>query len=378
MHAYLDHAATTPMWPQAVVAMSPFFTEHFGNPSGSHGPARAARQALEDAREDVAALLGCGPGDVIFTAGGTESDNLALRGVPAAPHGRLCSAIEHDAVLKPCLALGGSTFGVDASGFVDLDALSDALHPGVSLVSVMLANNEVGTIQPLEQVVAVVRERAPDALVHTDAVHAVPWLDVGTLCSDADLLSISAHKFGGPKGMGVLVVRSGVPYSSVFLGGMQERGRRPGTNDVAGAVGMAAALRATTEARAVEAKRIEALRDRLADGLIGRVEGVVESGVRTTDGAPRSGKVTGSCHLRIDGVDNEELLLLLDDAGVHASAGSACASGAMEPSHVLLAMGVSAAEARTAVRLSLGYTTTAAEIDLVLDVMPQIVQKLRR
>jgi cysteine desulfurase len=384
MPAYLDHAATTPMRPEALAAMLPLLTERFGNPSGSHAVARAARLALDDARESVAADLGCDPGEVVFTGGGTESDNLAVLGAHAAGAGGVvCSAVEHDAVRATCRSLGGTTVAVDGSGVVDLDALSEALHPGVTVVSVMMANNELGTIQPLAEVAHLVHERAPGAVVHTDAIAAVGWLDVASLGRPADLLSVSAHKFGGPKGVGILVVRSGTRLGPVLHGGAQEHGRRPGTHDVAGIVGMAAALAAATAGRPSEVARVGALRDRLADGLLDAVDGLVETG---SPGGPaggpgrpdRSAKVAGSCHVLVPGVDQEELLLLADEAGVYASAGAACASGALEPSHVLLALGLGAAEARTAVRFSLGHTTTDADIDTALAVIPKVVEQLRR
>jgi len=378
MATYLDHAATTPMRPEAVAAMLPYLTERFGNPSGSHAVARAARLALDDARDAVAAALGCEPGEVVFTGGGTESDNLAVLGAHAASGGSVvCSAVEHHAVLLASRSLGGTTVPVDASGIVDLDALSDVLHPGVAVVSVMLANNEVGTIQPLADVVAVVRRRAPGAVVHTDAVAAVPWLDVATAARPADLVSVSAHKFGGPKGVGVLVVRHGTRLGPVLHGGAQEHGRRPGTHDVAGIVGTAAALTAAVAARLTEVPRVRALRDRLADGLRASVDGLVETAGPVGGGAGRAGKVAGSCHVLVPGVDQEELLLLADDAGVYASAGAACASGALEPSHVLLALGLSVTEARSAVRFSLAPTTTDADIDAALAVIPKAIEKLR-
>ncbi len=390
MATYLDHGATTPMRPEAVAAMLPFLTDRFGNPSGSHTLARAARLALDDARDDVAAALGCEPGEVVFTGGGTEADNLAVLGAHAAVGGSVvCSAVEHHAVLLACRSLGGTTVPVDAAGVIDLDALAEALHPGVGLVSVMLANNEVGTIQPLAEVVAIVRQRAPRAVVHTDAIAAAPWLDVAAAARPADLVSVSAHKFGGPKGVGVLVVRGGTPLGPVLHGGAQEHGRRPGTHDVAGIVGTAAALTAVGAGRGTEVPRVRALRDRLADGLVAAVDGVVETGVAGTrvvetrhrraekDPPNRDGKVAGSCHVLVSGVDQEELLLLADDGGVYVSAGAACASGALEPSHVLLALGLSVAEARTAVRFSLGHTTTDADIDAALAVIPKVVEQLR-
>ncbi len=281
----------------------------------------------------------------------------------------LCSAVEHHAVLNACAARGGSTVPVHRSGVVDLDALAKLLHGDVELVSIMLVNNEVGTVQPLAAAAALVRELAPRARLHTDAVAAVGWTDVAGLTAVADLVSVSAHKFGGPKGVGALVVRDGSPLGPVLYGGAQERGRRPGTHDVAGIVGMAAALRVATDSRLDTVNRVARARDRLAEGLTASIDDVVV----TTDAA----KVASSCHLRVGGVEQEELLVLLDDEGVCASAGAACASGAIEPSHVLLAMGSSPAEARSAVRLSLGYTTTDDEIDHVLGVMPKIVERLR-
>src|SRR5579862_5850091 len=245
MQAYLDHAATTPMRPESLAAMLPYLTEHFGNPSGAHALARRARTAVDEARDEVAACLGCEPGEVVFTSGGTESDNLAVLGArPAAPEGAgtvLCSAVEHHAVRNATRAAGGRPVAVDGRGRVDLDALRGVLTPEVALVSVMLVNNEVGTIQPLAEVAEAVRDLAPEALLHTDAVAAVGWMDVAAAAAPADLVSISAHKFGGPKGCGALVVRAGARLAPVMHGGSQERDRRPGTVDVAGAVGMAAA-----------------------------------------------------------------------------------------------------------------------------------------
>jgi cysteine desulfurase len=360
--------------------MVPYLTEHFGNPSGSHRRARRARVALDEARDEVAQCLGCEPGEVVFTSGGTESDNLAVLGAHGSGRGTvLCSAIEHHAVLHAARACGGTTVAVDRRAVVDLDALAALLGPDVGLVSVMLVNNEVGTVQPLAEVAALVRARAPRALLHTDAVAAVGWMDVAAMAQVADLVSVSAHKFGGPKGVGALVVRAGTQLAPVLHGGAQERGRRPGTHDVAGVVGMAAALGVATAAWSATAQRVGALRDRLTEGLLASIEDVGESTVRAAvgGGCERAAKVASSCHLRVGGVDSEELLVLLDDEGVSASAGAACASGAVEPSHVLLAMGWSAAEARGAVRFSLGSGTTDDEVDHVLAVMPKVVERLR-
>ena len=379
MPAYLDHAATTPLRPESADAMAPFLSGRFGNPSGSHSVARGARAAVEEARETVAAALGAQPGEVVFTGSGTEADNLALIGTVLAARGGLsaggpgqvvCTTVEHDAVLEAVSLLGGTLVNVDAGGVVDLDALEEALTPDVVVVSVMLANNEVGVIQPLDAVVEVVRRRAPQAVVHTDAVQGFPWLDVAALAAGADLVAVSAHKFGGPQGVGALIVREGLAPSPVILGGGQERGRRSGTHNVAGIAGMAAAAQATVRERQSTVARVGALRDRLADGLLRAIPGAVETGARDR-------RVAGSCHLRIPGVESEALLFLLDEAGVCASAGSACASGALEPSHVLLAMGVSGDDALSALRLSLGWCSTDADVDTALEVVPAAVARLR-
>ena len=359
------------MRPEAVDAMLPFLGERFGNPSGSHAVSRDAKKALEEARDTAAECLGCEPGEVVFTGSGTEADNLAVLGVVAArPGSAVCSAVEHHAVLHACQAVDGATVPVDGNGVVDLDRFADALNPDVALVSVMLANNEVGTIQPLAEVAGLVRRLAPNATVHTDAVQAFPWLDVARLAGVADLVAIGAHKFGGPKGVGALVVRHGVRLAPLIHGGGQERDRRSGTHNVAGIVAMAAAMCATLAQRDETVARLGALRDRLADGLLATIDDSAETG-------DRARKVAGNCHLTFGGVESEELLVLLDAAGVYASAGSACASGAMEPSHVLAAMGVPRERALGSLRLSLGPTTTEADVDLALEAVPVAVERLR-
>jgi cysteine desulfurase len=370
--AYLDHAATTPMRPEAVEAMLPFLTERFGNPSGSHAVAREARKALDEARDVVAECLGARPGEIVFTAGGTEADNLAIIGRHGAQSGAaVCTAVEHHAVLHACRALPESrTVPVGADGAVDLDALAALVDPSVTVVSVMLANNEVGTVQPLPEVVDAVRAAAPDAVVHTDAVQAFPWLDVASLAAGTDLIAVSAHKFGGPKGVGALAVREGVTIEPIIHGGGQERDRRSGTYNVAGIVGMAAAMQATVARRAETVARVRVLRDRLADGLLTAIPDAAETG-------DRAKKVAGNCHLSFAGVESEALLVLLDGAGVCAAAGSACTSGAVEPSHVLTAMGVPAERATGALRLSLGATSTDADVDLALEIIPPAVARLR-
>jgi len=408
--------------------MLPFLTEHYGNPSAANSPGRRARLAIDESRDQVAEALGCDPGEVVFCSGGTEAAQIGISGVIAAASRRevaggstVCSAIEHPAVLRSVLAAGGTTFRVGADGVIDLDALASSLNPHVSLVAVMLANNEVGTIQPISAVADLVRDYSPSATLLVDAVHAVPWLNIAEMCASADMLAVSAHKFGGPKGVGALVVRCAVTDGSgsgsrsgtgprwvpVAHGGAQERERRPGTENVAGIVGMAAAIAVTTRERENAVQRITILRDHLADSICSSLTGVTETGTVVGFGAgvgadagvvagrlavrggaadrrvARTSKVAGSCHLVIEGVEQDELMFLLDSEGVYASAGSACASGAAEPSHVLEAMGVSAALAASSagygstLRLSLGHNTTLAEVEHAASVVPKVVEHLR-
>jgi cysteine desulfurase len=378
--AYLDHAASTPMRPEAVAAMLPFLSDHPGNPSGGHAVARAAKTALEVAREVVADVLCCGPSDVVFTGGGTEADNLAVKG---AAHARLeagvdavvTTAIEHKGVLAAAQRLETDGFrvtrvGVDRGGIVDLDQLAGALDEHTAIVSVMLVNNEVGTIQPLADVAALVSELAPHAVLHTDAVQAVPWLDVGLATAGCDLVAISGHKFGGPKGVGVLVVRNGVTLLPEIEGGGQERGLRAGTVNVAGAVALAAALRITHERRAEEIARASKLRERLLTGLLDAIPSVIVNG-------DPDRKVAGNCHLGFPGLEAEALLVTLDAAGIYAAAGSSCSSGATEPSHVLEAMGLPRADALASIRLSLGYASTVSDVNTAVDEIPGLVARLR-
>jgi cysteine desulfurase len=369
---YLDHAATTPMRPEAVEAMLPFLTERFANPSGSHRFARDARRAVDEARDQVAAVLGVLPGEVVFTGCGTESDNAAIGGALAGAGGvAVCPAAEHHAVLHPVEHAGGRVVGVDRSGRVDLDQLASALDPDVRVVSVMEVNNEVGSVTDLAPVAALVRERSPQALLHTDAVQAACWLDLRELTPLVDLVSLSGHKFGGPKGVGVLVVRDGARLDPLIRGGGQERDRRSGTHNVAGIVATAVALAATDAERDRETVRVAALRDRLVDSIAGELDDVLET-------VPREHKVAGSAHVCLGGVESEALLYLLDEAEVCASAASACSSGAMEPSHVLAAMGVDRAWAAGALRMSLGSTTTADDVDRAAAVVVDAVRRLRR
>ncbi len=375
---YLDHAATTPMHAAAIAAMMPYLSERFANPSGSHRFAREARKAIDDAREVVAGALGCAPGEVVFTGGGTEADNTAILGTIARRGGTaVCPAAEHHAVLECVHRVGGEVVPTTATGAVDLAALTGTLDrlsaAGVAatVVSVMAVNNEVGTVNDIAEVAHAVRRHAPGALVHTDAVQAACWLDLRELTPHVDLLSLSAHKFGGPKGVGVLVARDGAAFQPLLIGGGQERERRSGTHNVAGIVAMAEALRLTDAHRAAEVARLAALRDRLLDRLLAELPGVHET-------VPRRAKVAGSAHVCIEGIENEALLFLLDEAGVCASAASACAAGAMEPSHVLAAMGVPRELGAGAVRLTLGAASTAADVERGADVLVGAVRRLRR
>jgi len=382
---YLDHAATTPLRSEALEAMMPFLTERFGNPSGGHRVARDARLAIDEAREDIAEVLGCGPGEVVFTAGGTEADNLAILGmVGSQATTAVCSAAEHHAVLHAVRAVGGRVVETGPDGTIDLDRLAgalqdlagrlDAQNPHrfdvVPVVSAMAANNELGIITPLADVASVLDRWAPDAVLHTDAVQAAGWCDLRTMAAPARLVSVAAHKLGGPKGVGCLVVRDGTHVRPVLHGGGQERDRRSGTHDVAGIIGFATALRLAADERDEIVPRVRAMRDRLMARLLDEVGGIVAS-------VPAARTLPGHLHVRIEGCESEAMLVLLDDAGVCASAGSACASGALEPSHVLAAMGVPKAEALTSLRLSLGRTTTGTDVDAAVAAVAAAAVRLR-
>lgn len=355
--------------------MTPFLETEFANPSGAHRMARASRAAIDDAREVVAGVLGFDPHGIVFTSGGTEADNLAVRGVAAATGTTAaCPATEHHAVLHPVEAVGGRFVRVNADGTVDLEHLAAQLGaeagPPVGLVSVMLVNNESGVIADLDAVADVVRRHAPDARLHTDAVQGVNWVDVAAAAQAVDLLSLSAHKFGGPKGVGVLAVRPGVSLSAQQLGGGQEADRRSGTHNTAGIAGLGAALAELNETREADICRIGALADRLTDGLMAAMDGCAET-------VERSRRAAGICQLLIDGIETEALLVLLDRFDVMASAAASCASGAMEPSHVLAAMGVERQAAAGSLRLSLGWCTEPWEIERAIDAIPQCVEQLR-
>jgi cysteine desulfurase len=353
--------------------MLPWITDRFGNPSGAHQVARAARQAVDESRDALAALIGVHPGGITFTSGGTEADNLAVLGSLAARPGPVVvTAVEHPAVLEAAAASGQEVriAPVDPAGLVDLDALKCLLDPSVTLVSVQLANHETGVIQPLHRIARSVRRLAPGAMLHTDAVQAALWLDLQDAAAAADLVSVSGHKLGGPQGVGVLASRGHPMLRAVLHGGGQERELRSGTHNVAGIVGLAAAAVVASANRLEAAARVQDRRDRLAAQLRSALPDAIETGAGVA-------RTPGHLHLRLPGIESEALLVLLDEAGVCASAGAACASGAMEPSPVLLAMGVPKDDASSGLRLSLGPSTTVQETELAAAVIPAAVERLR-
>ena len=377
MGTYLDHAASTPMRAEAIEAMTPYLDHMYANPSGSHRFAREARKALDEARDLVAETLGCKPGEVVFTSGGTEGDNHAILGAIRRLGGvAVCPAAEHHAVLHCVEHVNGVVVRVNNVGTVDLEDLQRVLEAAteeqpITVVSVMAVNNEVGSITPMRDVARIVRKYAPNAILHTDAVQAACWLDLREITPLVDALSLSAHKFGGPKGVGVTVIKTGKNLEPLIFGGGQERDRRSGTHNVSGIIATAKALEVTDKTRAEESARVTKLRDRLVDEICAQVDGVLET-------VPREHRVPGVAHICFSGLENEALLFLLDQADVYASAASACASGAMEPSHVLEAMGVERSWSNGALRLSLGHTTTVAEIDLAVSAIVSAVNQLRR
>lgn len=375
---YLDNAATTACAPEVVEAMLPYFTQTFGNASSVHAFGRESRRAIETARRQVArALNAAAPQEIVFTAGGSESDNWAIKGAAfaRADRGRhiITSAIEHHAVLHTCQWLEKQGFEVtclpvDAEGRVSVEHVERALRPDTVLVSVMTANNEIGTLQPVAQIGGLCRERG--VLFHTDAVQAVGAIPVDVQAMHADLLSLSAHKFHGPKGVGALYVRKGVRLDNLVHGGAQERGLRAGTENLAGIVGLGKAIEMATAHLEDNAAHMTRLRDRLIAGIMERVPEVRLNG-HPTDRLPNN------CSLSFQGVEGEALLLRLDLAGIAGSSGSACTSGTLDPSHVLLAIGLPVAMAHGSLRLTLGADTTEEDIDAVLERLPPIVADLR-
>jgi cysteine desulfurase len=378
MRIYLDHNATTPPAEAVVDAMTRALREVAGNASSVHSFGQQAKGASDEARASVAALLGAEPSEVVFTGSGTEADNLALRGAaetlePAGRREIVVSAIEHEAVLNTARALARrgwtmTVLPVDASGIVSPDAVREAVSDRTAVVSVMHANNEVGTVQPVAEIAAIAHARG--ALMHTDAVQSAGKIPVAVKALGVDLLSISAHKFYGPKGVGALWVRRGVRLAPQMTGGRQERNRRAGTENVPGIVGMGVAARMAIEGLASSAVRVAALRDRLEAGILRDVPHAAVNGARE----PRVPNTTNISFARVEA---ESLLIALDLEGIAVSTGSACSSGTLEPSHVLKAMGLGASRAQSSLRFSLGSATNDADIDRVVAVLPGLVQKLR-
>jgi cysteine desulfurase len=379
LSTYLDHAATTPVRPEVRAAAEPFLTERFGNPSSMHATGRAARAALEEARERVARALGARRREICFTSGGTEADNLAVLGrwrARDAGHGDaaavVCSAVEHRAVLEAARAAGREgarvvVVAVTDEGRVEPGAVRAALDEGAAVVSVLWASNEVGTVQPVAEIAAACR--AAGAVFHTDAVQAVGRVAVRVDDVACDLLSLSGHKLGAPKGIGALYVRDGVLLAPLLHGGGQQEALRPGTEPVAAAVALATAVELAVAERAAEAARLAALRDRLEAGLVAAVPGL-----RVNGAADPAHRLPHILHVAVPGVEREAGLMALDVEGLAVSAGSACQSGGIEASHVLAAMG-RAGDA--GFRLSLGRTTTPADIDHALAIFPRVMERIR-
>ena len=380
---YLDHAATTPMHPEAIEAMTAVLGR-VGNASSLHAAGRAARRRLEESRESLAARLGARPSEVIFTAGGTESDNLAVKGIywarrDADPRRRriVTTAVEHHAVLDAVEWLttheGAEVTFLDCGrdGSVTAAALREVLsgHDDVALVSVMWANNEVGTVMPIAELAAVAADFGVP--MHSDAVQAVGQIPVDFTGSGLSAMSITAHKFGGPAGVGALLLRRDTACVPLLHGGGQERDVRSGTPDVAGAAGMAAAADIAVEAVDATAARLRDLRDRLIDGVLNSIGDVHLNG-------PREDRLPGNANFTFRGCEGDALLMLLDANGIECSTGSACTAGVAQASHVLLAMGQPAGQARGSLRMSLGHTSTAADVDAVLEVLPAVVERARQ
>jgi cysteine desulfurase len=374
---YLDHAATTPMRPEVVARMTPYFSELFGNPSSIYRLGRQSLEALDEAHDSVAQALNCRPTELVFTGGGSEADNLAIKGVAYSKRRRgnhiITSAIEHHAVLHTCQQLEAEGYRVtylpvDSFGLVEPAAVEEAITDETALVTLMYANNEIGTIQPIAEIGRICRARR--VAFHTDAVQAGGLLDLDVAALNVDLLTLSAHKFYGPKGVGILYVRQGTRIQPQVLGGSQERNRRAGTENVPGAVGAAYALELARAERAHEVPQQIALRDRLIEGIRGAIPAT------KLTGHPQR-RLPNNASFAFDGVEGESLLLNLDLLGVAASSGSACTTGSVEPSHVLTAIGLTPGEARGHLRLTLGRSSTGADVAFVLEQLPGIVARLR-
>ncbi len=374
---YLDYNATTPLHPRVLDAMQPYLTEHYGNPSSLYRPGREAKTAVENARRRIADCLGCSPSEIVFTAGGTEADNLAVRGIARSRKNSgkhiVTSAIEHHAVLHTCKALEEDGYqvtylSVGEDGQVDPDEVAESLTPETILISIMLANNETGVINPIEHVARIATKRS--VLFHTDAVQALGKIPIQIQDLGVDLAAFAGHKIYGPKGSGFLYVKRGTPLAPVITGGSHEHGLRAGTENVAGIVGLAEAVLLASNTLETEAKRLDTLRSRLEATVSERL-----AGVRINGGpVPR---VPNTSNLSFRGIDGESIVVALDMEGICISTGSACSTGDPEPSHVLTAMGRSAREAQGSIRLSLGKGTTEEDIDLTVRTLVGIIERLR-
>jgi cysteine desulfurase len=374
---YLDHNATTPIRPEVLSAILPYLTGEYGNASSIHAFGQNAREGVEQAREQVAALVGARAADIMFTSGGTESNNQAILGAVAAAPGKtkhvITSAIEHVAALDPCKALAkqgvdATILPVDRDGLVNPEDVRRAIRRDTVLITIMLANNETGTIEPIEEIAKIADEKG--IVFHTDAVQAAGKIPVDVEKLGVDLLSISAHKFCGPKGAGALYIRKGTQIAPLIYGGHSERDRRPGTEDVAAIAGMGKAAELALAGMKEESRRIRALRDRLERGLLDRVPHAWVNAVR----APR---VPNTANITFPFIEGESMVIALDLKGIACSTGAACSSGAVEPSHVLIALGLAPEDARATLRLSLGHQTTEDEIDFALETIPPVIERLR-
>ena len=380
---YLDHAGTTPTDPQVFAAMQPYFTELYGNPSSVHTIGQEARYALDNARERVAGVLGCRSSEVVFTSGGTEADNAAIHGVATALEETgnhiITSGVEHHAVLHTCQYLENRGYEVtylpvDEFGMIHPEQVYNAVTPRTTLVTIMYANNEIGTINPIGDIAAAVRRRAEELdrtiVMHTDGVQAAGFLDLQVRRLGVDMLSLSGHKFYGPKGTGALYIRRGTPYLPLLLGGGQERERRSGTENIAGIVGLAVALELADAGREQAAAHCAALRDKIIQWAAENIPDTALNGHPTQ-------RLPNNVNFSFPGVEGESILLGLDMKGIAASSGSACSSGSLEPSHVLLALGQTAELARSSLRITLGKGNTAAEVDWLLAALADLVPRLR-
>ena len=374
---YADNAATTKLSPAVLEAMMPYLTEEYGNPSSLYRFGNHAKRAIEQARKEVADVLGAEPFEILFTGGGTEADNWVkeiMRSLKARGKNHfITSAVEHHALLHSAQRLQKEGFEVtfipvDREGQLDPEQVRAAIRPETGLVSIMFANNEIGTIYPIQEIGAICRQAG--VLFHTDAVQAAGHLPINVKEMNIDLLSLSAHKFPGPKGVGAFYCRRGIPLPSLIDGGAQERGKRAGTENVAGIVGLGAALRLANEEMSEASARVSAMRDRLIDGILQTVPMCRLNG-------PRHNRLPGNCNISFLGIEGESLLLRLDLAGIAASSGSACASSSLDPSHVLLAIGLPHEVAHGSVRLSLSDYNTEEDVDYILEKLPEIVSTLR-